>query len=239
MDGRGQFTFYRSFFEAVGRIKSKSARADAYDAICAYALDGVMPDIDKLPDSAAVAFLCTRPNLESGRRKAQSGRAGGTSQKQEEPERKPEANGKQTGSKQEEDASKKKDKKKNKNKYKCNTPIPPCQQIVDDYNSVCTKLAAVRMLTEKRAQSIREVMAQGFTQEDLHEVFVKAQTSSFLTGENGRGWRADFDWLIRKDHATRILEGSFDDRKSSTLWGASGQLGEAEMEALQRILKEE
>lgn len=45
---RNQFTFYRSFFEAVFKIKNKAARAEAYDAICKYALFNDAPDVDKL-----------------------------------------------------------------------------------------------------------------------------------------------------------------------------------------------
>ena len=79
---RTQFTFYESFFKAIRRIKSKSARAEAYDAICAYALWGEEPELDKLPDAAAIAFEFARPNLDASRRKAASGKKGG--------ERKPE-----------------------------------------------------------------------------------------------------------------------------------------------------
>lgn len=74
---RRQFTFYESFFRAVSRIKKKADRADAYDAICAYALDQLEPDLDKLPDAAAIAFDLIRPTLDASRRKAESGKAGG------------------------------------------------------------------------------------------------------------------------------------------------------------------
>ena len=42
---RSQFTFYRSFYEALRRLPKK-ARLEAYEAIAAYALDGVEPDAD-------------------------------------------------------------------------------------------------------------------------------------------------------------------------------------------------
>lgn len=74
---RTQFTFYESFFKAIRRIKSKSARADAYDAICAYALWGEEPELDKLPDAAAIAFEVAKPNLDASRRKAAGGQKGG------------------------------------------------------------------------------------------------------------------------------------------------------------------
>jgi DnaD/phage-associated family protein len=100
---RGQFTFYASFASALSRIKKKADRADAYDAICNYALYGTEPDMDKLPDSAAIAFDLIRPTLDSSRRKAESGKRGGMSKqtgskleanrKGEEPEREKEKEG--------------------------------------------------------------------------------------------------------------------------------------------------
>lgn len=91
MDERTQFTFYASFFDAVSRIKKKADRADAYDAICAYALREEEPDFSKMSDAAQIAFLLIRPNLDSSRRKAKSGKDGGSKK----------ANGKQNESKPE------------------------------------------------------------------------------------------------------------------------------------------
>lgn len=124
MDERTQFTFYASFFDAVSRIKKKADRADAYDAICAYALREEDPDFSKMSDAAQIAFLLIRPNLDSSRRKAKSGKDGGSKK----------ANGKQNGSeqeancKQEEDESEKeKEKEKEKEgeiENECYPPTP-------------------------------------------------------------------------------------------------------------------
>lgn len=92
MDPRGQFTFYRSFADALRRIKKDADRAKAYDAICNYALYGIEPDLDSLPDSAAIAFDLIRPNLDSSKRKADNGRNGG---KRKQSGSKAEANAKQ------------------------------------------------------------------------------------------------------------------------------------------------
>lgn len=70
MEAREQFTFYASFGAAIKRIKKKADRADAYDALVNYALYGIEPDMDALPDAAAVVFDMARPILESGRKKA-------------------------------------------------------------------------------------------------------------------------------------------------------------------------
>ena len=74
---RGQFTFYASFFRAIQRIRKAADRAAAYDAICAYALSGVEPDMEKLPDSCAIVFDLIRPNLDASFRMASGGKRKG------------------------------------------------------------------------------------------------------------------------------------------------------------------
>ena len=74
---RTQFTFYESFYKAVKRIKDPESRAQAYDAICAYALYGQEPNLDSFSDFSAIAFELIKPNLDSSRKKAENGKAGG------------------------------------------------------------------------------------------------------------------------------------------------------------------
>ena len=99
--GREQFTFYASFATALRRIKKMADRCAAYDAIVNYALYETVPDLDKLPDAAAIAFDLIRPNLDASRKRAKSGKLGGCA---EESAEKAEANTKQTGSKTEANA---------------------------------------------------------------------------------------------------------------------------------------
>lgn len=80
MEGRNQFTFYRSFAVALKRIKKAADRAKAYDAICEYALYNIEPDMDNLPDSAAIAFELIRPNLDSAKKKSDGGKKPKTSE---------------------------------------------------------------------------------------------------------------------------------------------------------------
>ena len=114
---REQFTFYQSFAKAVSRIKSKAARCDAYDVIVNYALYGIEPDLDKISDSAAMAFDLIKPNLDASRRKAESGKRGGKAEANgKQNESKPQANVKQTASKKEKEKENKKEDKKEKEK---------------------------------------------------------------------------------------------------------------------------
>ncbi len=73
---RTQFTFYESFATALRRIRKKADRCDAYDAIADYALYGLEPDLDALPNSAAIALELIRPTLDASRRKAEGGARG-------------------------------------------------------------------------------------------------------------------------------------------------------------------
>ena len=105
---RKQFTFYRSFMDGIKRIKAKAARCEAYDTIIAYALDGVEPDLDKLSDAAALAFIMAKPNLDASRKKAEAGQKGGESKDQ--------ANGKQTASKPQANGKQEKEQEKEQDK---------------------------------------------------------------------------------------------------------------------------
>ena len=92
MENRKQFTMYESVYKSLQRIRNARDRAAAYDAICAYALYNLEPDLAKVSDSVAIAFELTRPVLDSARKKAANGKQGGS---------KPKANRKQSGSEKE------------------------------------------------------------------------------------------------------------------------------------------
>ena len=96
---RNQFTFYRSYYEAIQHLPRR-AQADVLLAIAAYALDETEP---KLTGAALSAFILVRPTLDSGRLKAESGRRGGSKREanRKQTASKLEANGKQTGSEKE------------------------------------------------------------------------------------------------------------------------------------------
>lgn len=119
---RTQFTFYESFFRALSHIRSAESKAEAYDAICRYALYGDEPNIDEISETAAMVFELVKPNLDASRRKAEIGKTGGAKSKTEAKPSKTEAN----GSKPKQTESKKENKKENKIEieYKCEPPTP-------------------------------------------------------------------------------------------------------------------
>ncbi len=72
---RNQFTFYRSFFEATQRMRTKKDKAIFYDTLCDYALNGNEPDLDKLPPHIATDFEFIRPVLDTAERRARKMKA--------------------------------------------------------------------------------------------------------------------------------------------------------------------
>lgn len=81
---RKQFTFYRSYYDAIQELPKKDQSAIIL-AVCAYAIYEEEPK--GLSAAASTAFKLIRPTLDAGRKKAESGKQGGS---------KPKANGKQT-----------------------------------------------------------------------------------------------------------------------------------------------
>lgn len=63
---RDQFTFYRSYYEAIRTLPKKEQTA-VFLAVCSYALD---EDIPALSGVALSVFTLIRPTLDSGRKKA-------------------------------------------------------------------------------------------------------------------------------------------------------------------------
>ena len=63
---REQFTWYRSYYEALRTLPAKDFKV-AVLAICAYALDEEVPSLSGVPNSV---FTLIRPTLDSGRNKA-------------------------------------------------------------------------------------------------------------------------------------------------------------------------
>lgn len=114
---RSQFTFYRSYYEAIKALPKKDQTAVVL-AICAYALDYEEP---KLSGTASAIFALVRPTLDASRKKAESGKRGGEAKQTES---KPEANAKQTA-REKENKKEKEGEKEKENENECYTPKPP------------------------------------------------------------------------------------------------------------------
>lgn len=117
---RGQFTFYRSYYEAVKHL-NKSDRAAVLMAICAYALDEELPSLSGTP---AAIFALVKPTLDTSRKKAESGKRGGEHEANgKQNASKPQANGKQNAREKEKEKENEKE-GENEIEYECIPPAP-------------------------------------------------------------------------------------------------------------------
>lgn len=201
---RTQFTFYDSFFRTISRIKNKTSRCEAYDAICEYALTGKEPDLDSMSDIAAIVFEGARPNLDASRRKAENGKKGGENKPDESKE---EANSKQTESK-----NKNKDKNKNKKKNKDKCLIGEFDTFWDAYPKKVAKQNAAKAFAKVDVSV--DVLLEAITRQKQTEEWTK-NNGQFIphpaTWLNGRRWE-DQPPCVASSSGTRQLD---DDEKEA------------------------
>ena len=228
-EGRKQFTFYESYLLAVSRIKKPTERAMAYDLIANYAIYGIEPDIEKLPDSVAIAYVLTKPTLDKSREKANAGKLGGerkkTPSKPQANGKQNEANGKQTPSKTKrgENASEKEGEKEKEieieieiEKESSNPPLSPFEQFWQAYPKKVGKLDAERAFQKAKAPI-----------DQLLSAVERQKKSDQWIRENGR---------FIPNPATWLNQGRWDDVLSIP---GETTLSELEIAAIRRIMGEE
>jgi len=113
------------------------------------------------------------------------------------------------------------------------------QDVIDLYNTICISLPKVTTITENRKRKILSIL-RTYSLEDVKTVFINAEKSSFIKGENDQGWTAYFDWIMKEDNFVRLLEGTYANNcKRETPGWTEPTLGEAELEAIQCVLQKD
>lgn len=96
----------------------------------------------------------------------------------------------------------------------------PFKEIKDLWNSICIGYARMVVISDARKNKIRNRVAEMGGVEKamplIKLVFEKAQASSFLKGDNKRGWKASFDWFFENDkNWVKVYEGNYDDKPAT------------------------
>jgi hypothetical protein len=100
----------------------------------------------------------------------------------------------------------------------CTDPTPSPSILFEIYESENKMLPSVKMRSQDRLVKCRSRINQAVQSgcieqylKDFKEAVIKAQKTPFLTGDNARGWRADFDWITaNQTNIYKILEGKYD-----------------------------
>lgn len=257
-----RFPFLRVYKEMAEQLP-KEDRADFYDALVAYALDGTEPE----PSTGAAVFQAARRMIDKWRQTSAAGKARAsktagrsldgrwTSAGSEKP-----ADGQKSKNAGSEKPAKEEkikrikdkekiinrpegDKKRKADAAKAAPAGPTPAEVVDLYNTICTNLPRVRAITDGRRKHIKARL-QDHGPEDIRAVFEKAQASDFLSGKV-KDWQASFDWIMGfPDHFARILEGVYDNKEPKEPGGlaaadrvANALIGSADPEAVAEFEK--
>lgn len=82
-------------------------------------------------------------------------------------------------------------------------------KIQEHWNNVCVKLPAVTVMSKKRMATVKaRVKEHGL--EAIFSAIDKTGKSDFMNGQNNKGWRASFDWIMRPENFVKVLEGNYD-----------------------------
>lgn len=84
-------------------------------------------------------------------------------------------------------------------------------EVIEAWNSrmVPQGFPAVRKMTGTRQRQLKARLRENSIDE-WQQAMAALERSSFCRGENDRGWRADFDFLLQPKSFTKLLEGSYD-----------------------------
>jgi hypothetical protein len=85
------------------------------------------------------------------------------------------------------------------------------QKVLNAYASCCPSLPSVKKVTDKRKKAIKALL-KAYSMDEITEAFQKAERSDFCKGRGGKGWIADFDFLVNQNNLAKVLEGKYDNR---------------------------
>lgn len=89
----------------------------------------------------------------------------------------------------------------------------PYSKIQSLFNELCPSLPKVMKMTEARKKAIKaRWLEYGKDINVFVRLFKETESTPFMKGENGRNWRASFDWLMKPDKMARTLEGNYRNR---------------------------
>lgn len=82
------------------------------------------------------------------------------------------------------------------------------------------------VVSDKRRRSLEVRLSEPFFASNWEAALSKIQVSRFCRGESDRGWKADFDWFIKPDVCTKIMEGKYDNGTSTRTGNNRGSMQE-------------
>ena len=236
MEGRKQMTFYSSFWEAINALPKKD-QLPVMRATIEYGLNGTHSE--KLTVSQSAFFSLIKPNLDASRKKASSGKAGGSKAKANDKQTasKPQANSKQT-------ASEKENENEIENEYEIEVEIEKESLLsssataAEDNKAAAATPAGFDLFWEKYPNKVcmREAA------DAWKDICVNENTPAQILAGLDR-WRNSLEWEKENGRyiprpARWLSDLRWQEHPKEKIPMGAGELGKAELEAIQRLLKE-
>lgn len=84
-------------------------------------------------------------------------------------------------------------------------------------------LAKIEKLTTTRGAAICRRILDAGSLEKFLAVMARIERTPWMLGENDRGWRADFDFILQPSSFTKLMEGAYErGKRSGTSYSANG-----------------
>jgi len=89
-------------------------------------------------------------------------------------------------------------------------PILKPEHVIEAYNELAERkgLRKAIKITDERKRKLALAVKRN-TVAEFQEALAAIERSKFLCGENDRGWRADFDFLLQPKTFTKLIEGCY------------------------------
>ena len=101
------------------------------------------------------------------------------------------------------------------------------QPIIDSWNSLgLQKLVAINPNTNRYRLLNARIKEYGL--DTVLEAIENIRYSSFLKGQNNKNWTITFDWLIKPNNFTKVLEGNYRDKGDSNNGGIEQNIKSSE-----------
>lgn len=94
----------------------------------------------------------------------------------------------------------------------CRTDV---QRVVEAWNQMGVNPVSRITATSTRYKMISARIKE-YGVDDVLKAIEKINESTFLKGGGSRGWMIDFEWFSRPNNFPKVLEGQYDDKKSSS-----------------------
>lgn len=96
----------------------------------------------------------------------------------------------------------------------CSIPCP-FDEIQRLWNDICVSLPHVDSIQHERRKLVQERWNEYPSLDRFEMVFRNVEASEFLKGANKKHWIIQFNWLMKDDHFTKVLEGNYNTSKTN------------------------